>query len=67
MGGGFGSAAAIADELYRDVKAQDVPATVERLLAAYLAHRIGTETFADFTRRTGAEALKRLVDAELVA
>lgn len=67
VGGGFGSAAAIADELYRDVKAQDVPATVERLLATYLAHRNGTETFADFTRRTGADALKRLVDAELVA
>ncbi|QTL04497.1 NirA family protein [Aquabacter sp. L1I39] len=67
VGGGFGSEAAIAEELYRDVKAQDVPATVERLLVAYLAHRSGTETFADFTRRTGAEALKRLVDAELVA
>ena len=32
VGGGFGPDAALAREIYRDVKATDVPATVERML-----------------------------------
>ena len=39
VGGGFGPDAALARELYRDVKAEDAPRTVERMLKAYLAHR----------------------------
>ena len=39
VGGGFGPDAALAREIYRDVKAEDAPATVERMLKAYLAHR----------------------------
>ena len=52
VGGGFGPDAALARELYRDVKAEDAPATVERMLKAYLAHRASRdETFLAFTRR----------------
>ena len=39
VGGGFGPDAALGREIYRDVKAEDAPAAVERMLKAYLAHR----------------------------
>ena len=39
IGGGFGPDAALGRELYRDVKAEDAPQTIERILKAYLAHR----------------------------
>ncbi len=37
----------LARDIYRDVKAEDAPRTVERMLKAYLAHRAGDETFLD--------------------
>ena len=39
VGGGFGPDAALGREIYRDVKAEDAPRAVERMLKAYLAHR----------------------------
>jgi ferredoxin-nitrite reductase len=64
IGGGFGPDAALGRELFRDVKAEDAPATVERLLKAYLAHRAAAdETFLAFTRRYEIEALKVMYDA----
>jgi ferredoxin-nitrite reductase len=62
VGGGFGADAGIARELYRDVKAQDCPHLIERILKAYLAHRRGAETFLAFTRRNDTAALKAMVD-----
>jgi ferredoxin-nitrite reductase len=62
IGGGFGMDAAIARELYRDVKAEDCPRLIERILTAYLAHRRGDETFLAFTRRHELDALKAMVD-----
>ena len=65
VGGGFGPDAAIGREIYRDVKADDAPRTVERMLKGYLAHRSGAdETFLAFTRRHEVEALKEMFDAE---
>jgi len=65
VGGGFGPDAAIARELYRDVKATDAPRTIERMLKGYLAHRAAPEeTFLSFARRHEVEALKALFDAE---
>lgn len=63
VGGGFGSAAAIARELYQNVKAEDAPLVVERLLKSWLAHRAEGEAFADFTRRLDPDALKALAEA----
>jgi ferredoxin-nitrite reductase len=63
VGGGFGTDAAIARELYRDVKAEDCPHLVERILKAYLAHRDGDETFLAFTRRHDLRALQAMVEA----
>ena len=57
-GGGFGPDADIGQEVYRDLKAEDAPKTVERLLKAYLAHRASAdETFLTFARRHDGEAL----------
>ena len=61
MGGGFGPDAGLARELYRDVKAEQVPQTVERMFKSYLAHRSSSEeTFQAFTRRHDIEALQSL-------
>jgi ferredoxin-nitrite reductase len=65
-GGGFGPQAEIGQEVYRDLKAEDAPRTVERLLKAYLAHRVSPdETFLTFARRHDCETLRKLADAQL--
>jgi ferredoxin-nitrite reductase len=65
VGGGFGAEAALARDVYRDVKADDAPRVVERILKAYLAHRAAPdESFLAFARRHDVEALKTLFDAE---
>lgn len=61
VGGGFGRDARIARLLYSDVRADEAPVRIEALLRAYLAHRSDvTESFASFTLRHEAEALKAL-------
>jgi ferredoxin-nitrite reductase len=67
VGGGFGPDAAIAPEIYRDVKAEEAPKLVERMLKAYLAHRASPqESFLAFTRRHEIAALRNLIDAGAV-
>ena len=41
VGGGFGPERRLARDIYKDVKAEDAPRTVERILKGYLAHRAG--------------------------
>jgi ferredoxin-nitrite reductase len=61
VGGGFGSEAGLARELYRDVKASDAPKTVEKMLKGYLAHRVSAqETFLAFARRHDIETLQQM-------
>jgi ferredoxin-nitrite reductase len=63
VGGGFGPFAALGRELYRDVKAEDAPRTIERILKAYIAHRASKdESFIDFARRHEIEALKVMTE-----
>lgn len=57
VGGGFGPEAALARDLYRDVKAEDAPAKIERMLTTYMARRSDRESFQTFTRRHDIEAL----------
>jgi len=65
-GGGFGPQAEIGQEIYHDLKAEDAPQTVEKLLKAYLAHRASPdETFLSFARRVDGETLRKLADAEM--
>jgi ferredoxin-nitrite reductase len=67
VGGGFGPDAVIAPEIYHDVKAEDAPRTVERMLRTYLAHRASPqESFQAFTRRHDVDALRSLVASEAV-
>jgi ferredoxin-nitrite reductase len=64
-GGGFGPNADIGQEVYRDLRAEDTPKTVEKLLKAYLTHRSSAdETFLAFARRHDGETLRKLADAE---
>jgi ferredoxin-nitrite reductase len=65
LGGGFGPDAALGREVFRDVKAEDAPKLVERMLNVYLARRASVdETFLAFTRRHDAEALKAIFEAQ---
>src|SRR6202453_4347741 len=67
-GGGFGPDADIGQEVYRDVKAEDAPKTVEKLLKAYVANRASAEeTFLAFSRRHDGESLRKMADAETSA
>jgi ferredoxin-nitrite reductase len=64
-GGGFGPQADLGQEVFRDLKAEDAPGTVERLLKAYLAHRAAPdETFLAFARRHDGATLRKLAEAE---
>ena len=51
------SDAAMARDIYRDVKAEDAPAKVERMLKIYMARRSDRESFQAFTRRHEIDAL----------
>jgi len=64
VGGGFGPDAMLGRELYRDVKAEDAPRVVERMLKGYLSNRENGETFLSFARRNETETLRTMFDAE---
>lgn len=67
VGGGFGTDATMARELFQNVKAEDAPRTVERVLKAYVNHRSSEdETFVAFAKRTEIDALKRMAEMEAV-
>lgn len=67
VGGGFGENAAIGREIYRDVKADEAPRVIERMLKVYLAERESEkETFLTFSRRHETEKLRDLFAAEAV-
>ncbi|MGA7323098.1 MAG: NirA family protein [Rhodomicrobium sp.] len=58
-GGGFGPDARLGQEVARDVKAEDAPKIIERLLRFYTHRRSGPEeTFADITRRCESAELQ---------
>jgi ferredoxin-nitrite reductase len=64
VGGGFGPEATLARELYKDVRAEDAPKTIERMLKGYLAHRADNETFLAFSKRHEIERLKAMFETE---
>jgi ferredoxin-nitrite reductase len=64
-GGSFGPDADIGQEVYHDLKAEDAPQTIEKMLRAYMAHRAGpSETFLTFARRHDGTMLRKLAEAE---
>ena len=63
-GGGFGPEADVGQEVYRDVKAEDAPAVIERLLKAYLVEsRLAGRNLPDLCapprRRNAAQTGRR--------
>ncbi|MGV8954430.1 MAG: NirA family protein [Cypionkella sp.] len=63
VGGGTGADAKIGREIFRDVRSEDCPDAVEKLLGAYLRHREREdESFFAFANRHDAETLKLLAE-----
>jgi len=68
VGGGFAEDAGVASEFSQNVKAEDAPKTVARILRAYRKNRASDdETFVAFARRHDIETLHRLVNEESMA
>ena len=66
VGGGYGRDSEIGRELLRDVKAEDAPEVVERLLLGYLRRREGPdESFRAFVARHPIESLRSLLDPQV--
>ncbi|XZE36644.1 NirA family protein [Pirellulaceae bacterium SH501] len=57
LGGRTGFDHAIGTKVIDGVPEESVPTTVERILRLYLDHREGTESFADFSKKTNWQAL----------
>jgi ferredoxin-nitrite reductase len=64
IGGGFGPQAALGRQIYRDVKAEDAPRVIERMLQGYLHNRASPdESFLAFARRHEIDALQAMFAA----
>ena len=65
VGGGFGPDAVCGRELFHDVKADEAPQVVERVLQTYLSQRASAdEGFLAFMRRHEIDAIKTLVSRQ---
>ncbi|TAK50153.1 MAG: NirA family protein [Xanthobacteraceae bacterium] len=65
VGGGYGPEAGIARPLIDNVRAEDAPQMVARLIGAYLARRdAADETFCTFARRHDIAGLRAMIDAK---
>ncbi|HEY2336486.1 MAG TPA: NirA family protein [Burkholderiales bacterium] len=63
-GGGYGEHQALGREVLRDIRAEALPGTIERLLRAYLERRASKdETFQAFARRHSPESLREMTHA----
>lgn len=60
VGGGFGAKQAVGRQVFQGISFNDLKPTLERMLRAYLKHRVGSETFQDFTKRHDLNALQTL-------
>ena len=65
IGGGYGADQAVGREMFRSIPATELPATIEKMLRAYTAHRASPEeSFNEFVRRHETDQLKLMFDAE---
>lgn len=65
VGGGFGPDAAIARDLFAEIRVEDCPKTIERILAAYMANRNGPqESFVEFSRRHECDVLRAMTERQ---
>lgn len=61
MGGGMGNEQGIAREIFKGVRAQEIPALVEKVLGVYEARKQPGETFVAWTRRHSLKELQELL------
>ena len=62
LGGGVDDTQAIAREVWKSVRADEMPALIEQILVVYLRDRIEDESFAQFANRHTPEQLTELCD-----
>jgi ferredoxin-nitrite reductase len=62
LGGGHGNDRRIGRELFRDVTADRLPALIERMLLAYLAHRSPGLSFHDFAARVSIDDFRGWIE-----
>ena len=62
LGGGVDDTQAIAREIWKSVRADEMPALIEQILVVYLRDRIDDESFAQFANRHTPEQLMDLCD-----
>ena len=67
LGGGVDDTQAIAREIWKSVRADEMPALIEQILVVYLHDRIGDESFAQFANRHTPEQLMGLCDPAKIA
>ena len=67
LGGGVDDTQAIAREIWKSVRADEMPALIERMLVVYLRDRTGDESFARFANRHTPEQLMELCDPAKIA
>lgn len=64
VGGGYGVEGGMARDFQANVRAEDAPALVEKILRVWQMHRVSPdESFVAFARRHEIAALRELVDA----
>jgi len=67
VGGGYGATQGIARELYRNVRADELPRVIEKMLRGYLDNRIGpADSLIEFVRRHEADELKEMCERQVV-
>lgn len=60
VGGGFGKQQAVGRQVFTGVPFEDLKLTMEKILRAYLKHRVGKEPFKAFTERHDLNQLQAL-------
>jgi ferredoxin-nitrite reductase len=66
VGGGFAEQRALGREVLRDIRADEVPAVVERLLRAYMERRgSSAELFHEFARGLSTESLRAIAQGRV--
>ena len=63
LGGGMDHEQGIAREVFRGVRAEDVPALTEKILRAYNAKKSSGETFVEWTRRHSVKELQEFLSS----
>ena len=67
VGGGYGANQSLGREIVRDVRADELPALIERVLQVYIQTAVPDETFRAFVVRHSTEQLKEMFEQQEVS